>query len=94
MKNRLMCGVVVVAVLAVAMAGLNAAAKAYQFTGTVKTVTGTTFTVEKSATETWEFSTDKDTKGAPKVGDKVTVHYKMIATDVEVKPAAAAPKKK
>jgi hypothetical protein len=53
------------------------------------------FTVEKSATETWEFSTDKDTKGAPKVGDKVTVYYKMIATEIEVKAApAAAPKKK
>ena len=94
MKNRLMWGVLMVAVLAVAIAGVNAAAKAYQFTGTVKTVTGTTFTVEKSATETWEFSTDKDTKGAPKVGDKVTVYYKMIATEIEVKPAAAATKKK
>jgi len=94
MKNRLMWGVLMVAVLAVAIAGVNAAAKAYQFTGTVKTVAGTTFTVEKSATETWEFSTDKDTKGAPKVGDKVTVYYKMIATEIEVKPAAAATKKK
>ncbi len=94
MKNRLLWGVLVVAVLAVAVAGIGAAAKAYQFTGTVKTVTGTGFTVEKSATETWEFSTDKDTKGAPKVGDKVTVYYKMIATEIEVKPAAAATKKK
>jgi hypothetical protein len=94
MKNRLMWGVLIVAVLAVAIAGINAAAKAYQFTGTVKTVTGTTFTVEKSATETWEFSTEKDTKGAPKVGDKVTVYYKMIATEIEVKPATAATKKK
>jgi hypothetical protein len=33
----------------------------------------------------------KDTKGAPKVGDKVTVHYTMIANEIEVKPAA--PKK-
>jgi predicted membrane-bound dolichyl-phosphate-mannose-protein mannosyltransferase len=95
MKNRLMWGVLVVAALAVAIAGVNAAAaKAYQFTGTVKTVTGATFTVEKSATETWEFSTDKDTKGAPKVGDKVTVYYRMIATEIEVKPAAAVTKKK
>jgi hypothetical protein len=94
MKNRLMWGILLVAVLAVAIAGINAAAKAYQFTGTVKTVTGTTFTVQKSATETWEFSTDKDTKGAPKVGDKVTVYYRMIATEIEVKPAAAATKKK
>lgn len=95
MKNRLMWGILMVVVLAVAIAGISAAAaKAYQFTGTVKTVTGTTFTVQKSATETWEFSTDNDTKGAPKVGDKVTVYYKMIATEIEVKPAAAAAKKK
>ena len=94
MNKRVLWVVVVVAVLAVAMAGLGvAAAKSYQFTGVVKTVTGSTFTVEKSATETWEFSTDKDTKGAPKVGDKVTVYYKMIATEIEAKPAAA-PKKK
>jgi len=33
-----------------------AAVKTYQFTGVVKTVTGDTFTVQKSATETWEFS--------------------------------------
>ena len=74
-------------------ASAYAATKSYQFTGTVKTVQGTTFTVEKSATETWEFSTDAATKGTPKVGDKVTVKYRMIATDIEAKPAAAAPKK-
>jgi hypothetical protein len=94
MNRKLMWGALIVAVVALAMAGAGmAAAKSYQFTGVVKTVTGSTFTVEKSATETWEFSTDKDTKGAPKVGDKVTVYYKMIATEIEVKPAAA-PKKK
>jgi hypothetical protein len=65
-----------------------AAAKTYQFTGVVKTVTGGTFTVQKSPAETWEFSTDASTKGTPKVGDKVTVHYKMIATEID-KPAAA-----
>jgi predicted membrane-bound dolichyl-phosphate-mannose-protein mannosyltransferase len=92
MKKKLLWGAVVVAVLALAAAGVAvAAAKSYQFTGVVKTVTGSTFTVEKSATEIWEFSTDKDTKGAPKVGDKVTVYYKMIATEIEVKPAT--PKK-
>jgi hypothetical protein len=96
MNKKMLWGAVIVAAVALVMAGVGmAAAKSYQFTGVVKTVTGSTFTVEKSATETWEFSTDKDTKGAPKVGDKVTVYYKMIATEIEVKPAAAkAPKKK
>jgi len=70
--------------------GAYAATKTYQFTGVVKTVQGDTFTVEKSATETWEFSKDASTKGAPKVGDKVTVHYRMIATTIE--PSAAAKK--
>lgn len=72
------------------------AEKSYQFTGTVKTVTGNTFTVEKSAKETWTFSTDSSTKGTPKVGDKVTVYYKMVATEIEAKPAtpAKAPAKK
>jgi hypothetical protein len=94
MNRKRLWGAVFVAALALAMAGVGVtAAKSYQFTGVVKTVTGSTFTVEKSATETWEFSTDKDTKGTPKVGDKVTVYYKMIATEIEVKPAAAPTKK-
>ena len=66
-----------------------AAAKSYQFTGVVKTVTGDTFTVQKSASETWEFTKDASTKGAVKVGDRVTVHYKMIATDIEANAGAA-----
>ncbi|MFL6281030.1 MAG: hypothetical protein ACJ731_13020 [Vicinamibacterales bacterium] len=71
-----------------------AAAKSYQFTGVVKTVQGDTFTVQKSASETWEFTKDASTKGTPKVGDKVTVHYKMIATDIEASAAAPAKPKK
>ena len=66
-----------------------AAAKSYQFTGVVKTVTGDTFTVQKSASETWEFTKDASTKGAVKVGDKVTVRYMMIATDIEASAGAA-----
>jgi hypothetical protein len=65
-----------------------AATKTYQFTGVVKTVQGDTFTVQKSATETWEFSKDASTKGAAKVGDKVTVKYRMVATDIEASAAA------
>ena len=51
-------------------------------------------TVEKSAKETWQFEVPKDAKGAAaKVGDKVTVYYKMVATDIEAKAAAPASKK-
>jgi hypothetical protein len=80
--------IVVLATLTLSL-GVFAAVRNYQFTGTVKSVEGDTFTVEKSATETWSFSTDASTKGRPKVGDKVTVHYKMIATAIEAKPASA-----
>ena len=76
------------------VAGGYAAAKSYQFTGTVKASDAGSLTVEKSAKETWQFEVAKDTKGAAKVGDKVTVYYKMVATEIEAKPAAAAPKKK
>ena len=71
--------------------GVSAAAKSYQFTGTVKANDGGVLTVEKSAKETWTFVTDKDTKGTAKVGDKVTVYYKMVATEIDSK-AAPAPK--
>jgi hypothetical protein len=45
------------------VAGGRAAAKSYQFTGTVKAAAGDTVTVEKSAKETWEFDVPKDVKG-------------------------------
>lgn len=87
---------VVLAAVALALgfgAGLTAAAKAYQFTGTVKANDAGTLTVEKSAKETWTFTTTKDTKGAAKVGDRVTVYYTMTATEIEPKAAPAATKK-
>jgi hypothetical protein len=75
--------------------GGDAAVRSYQFTGVVKAVDATSMTVEKSAKETWQFELAKETKGATaKVGDRVTVNYKMVATDIESKPAAAATKKK
>jgi hypothetical protein len=73
--------------------GASAAARSYQFTGTVKSNDGGILTVEKSPKETWTFSTNKDTKGTAKVGDKVTVYYTMVATEIETKPAATATKK-
>ena len=82
--------VVVVASALGFSAGITAASKSYQFTGTVKASDAATLTVQKSATETWTFDTNKDTKGTAKVGDKVTVFYTMVATEIEAKPAAAA----
>ena len=76
------------------VAGGYAAAKSYQFTGTVKASDAGGLTVEKSAKETWQFEVSKDTKGTAKVGDKVTVYYKMVATEIEAKAATATPAKK
>jgi hypothetical protein len=76
-----------VALVLAFVAGGYAATKTYQFTGVVKSVEGTTFSVEKSAKETWTFETSKDTKGTPKTGDRVTVYYRMIATEIENKTA-------
>jgi hypothetical protein len=50
----------------------------------IKAVDSSVLTVEKSAKETWQFELTKDTKGAtPKVGDRVTISYRMTATEIE-----------
>jgi hypothetical protein len=75
--------IVILFVLALA-AGGYASAKSYQFTGVIKAIDSTSLTVEKSAKETWQFELTKDTKGAtPKVGDRVTIAYRMTATEIE-----------
>ncbi len=93
--KRILCLVLVLGVaLAIGFAaGVGAAGKSYQFTGVVKANANGVLTVEKSAKETWTFSTDKDTKGTAKVGDKVTVYYKMVATEIEQKADTATTKK-
>jgi hypothetical protein len=75
--------IVILFVLALA-AGGYASAKSYQFTGVVKAVDSNSLTVEKTAKETWQFELTKDTKGVtPKIGDRVTISYKMAATEIE-----------
>ena len=61
-------------------------AKTYQVTGPVLEVTPTTITVQKGD-EKWQVTRQKNTKitGDLKVGAKVTIHYRMVATEVEVK---------
>ena len=67
--------------------------KSYQVTGPVLEVTPTTFTVQKGS-EKWEITRDKDTKmnGEVKVGTKVTIYYRMVATEVEIKESKPATK--
>lgn len=71
-----------------------AAPKDYQVTGPVLAVTADTITVQKGK-DKWEIGRGADTKvvGDVKVGDKVTIMYKMTATSIEAKPAGSAKKK-
>ncbi len=69
---------------------LAAAPKSYQVTGPIVDVTDDTITVQKG-NEKWEIARTADTKvtGELKKGERVTVEYRMTATNVEVKPAKA-----
>jgi len=64
-----------------------AAGKTYQATGAVVDVTPDTIVVDKGKEGKWEIARDASTKvkGELKKGAKVTVEYRMVATDVEVK---------
>ena len=87
--------IVIVLLFAAFVAGGRAATRSYQFTGVVKAVAGDALTVEKSAKETWQFEFAKDTKGVtPKVGDKVTVNYKMVTTEIVMSAGAGPAAKK
>lgn len=72
-----------------------AATKTYQVTGPVLEVRSDAVVVQKG-TEKWELARDASTKvsGDLKVGSKVTVMYRMTATDITVKPDATPAKKK
>ena len=62
---------------------------AYQVTGVVKDVNADTITVMKGK-EKFEIARGGDST-AVKVGDKVTIHYKMTETSIDVKSSAKAP---
>src|SRR5262249_883494 len=97
MKRILIALFVAATIFAVLVVGGYAAGQADQFHGPRKGTRGRIAPVGKSAKERWQVEVPKDVKGgAPKVGDKVTVYYKMVATEIEAKAAttAAAPKKK
>jgi hypothetical protein len=90
----------VLAMVAVAgffLAGRSFAASPdkYQVTGEVTEVSDTMIVVMKGK-ERFEIARDAGTKveGNLAKGSKVTVHYKMTATSVEVKPEKASTTKK
>jgi hypothetical protein len=72
-----------------------AATKTYQVTGPVLEVSDSMIAVQKGK-DRWEVARDASTKvdGDLKVGAKVTIEYRMIATSVEVKPAKQSASKK
>ncbi len=78
-------------VLAAALLLASPLAMAYQVTGPVLEVTDTKIVVQKGK-EKWELARDAGTKvtGDVKVGDKVTVEYKMTATSIESKGGGKA----
>jgi len=69
------------------------AVKTYQVTGPVLEVTDSMIVVQKND-EKWAVLRDANTKvnGDLKVGDKVTIEYRMVATTVEVKKEPKAKK--
>jgi len=80
------------AVLIIASLAWAAGPKSYQVTGPVLEIKDDVIIVQKGK-DKWEIAHGKDTKvtGNLKVGAKVTIHYVMKATAIEVKQA---PKKK
>jgi hypothetical protein len=72
-----------------------ATAKTYQVTGPVLEINNDMIVVQKGK-DRWEIARDGSTKVPAdlKVGDKVTIEYRMHATAVEVKAAAKPAKKK
>ncbi len=94
LMKKLILTLSIVAAASFAATNLVAAdAKDYQVTGPVLEVNPSYIVVQKGE-QKWQLATDASTKGAKvKVGDKVTVHYTMTASDIEVKPAAGAEKK-
>ena len=61
-------------------------AKTYQVTGPILELTDKTIVVQKGD-DRWEIARDENTrsKGDLKVGQKVTIHYRMTAASVETK---------
>ena len=87
-KLSVLTAVLVVSALLIAVV-FAAAPKTYQVTGPVLSVGDDLIVVQKGK-DKWEIARDANTKiqGDLKVGTKVTIQYKMIATSVEVKGTA------
>ncbi len=96
LRNRRFLAATLIAGIVSAGTVFGAKPDAYQVTGAVTEINGSMIVVMKGK-ERFEIARDGSTKmpAGVKVGDKVTVYYRMTATEVEAKGAAkAAPKAK
>jgi hypothetical protein len=95
MRNTRIATSLVLACLLGAAALTAETADKYQVTGPVLEVTDTMIAVQKGK-DRWEVARDAGTKvnGELKVGSKVTIKYRMVATSVDVKADLKAAGKK
>jgi hypothetical protein len=90
MKSKIAFSLLAAASLGLSSVALGGSAKDYQVTGPILEVNDSMIAVQKGK-DRWEIARDSSTKssGEMKVGDKVTVHYTMTATEIEAKAAKA-----
>lgn len=83
--KRIVVGIAVLLVSSLAWAG----SKTYQATGPVVDVRDDAIVVDKGKEGKWEIGRDAHTKvnGTLQKGAKVTVYYRMQATEIEAKEA-------
>ena len=95
MKTTTAFSLLAAASLALSSAALGGSTKDYQVTGPILEMNDSMIAVQKGK-DRWEIARDSSTKssGEMKVGDKVTVHYTMTATEIEAKAAKADKGKK
>lgn len=88
MKILKLLGLIVLVSFAFSQPHAFAATKTYQVTGKVLEVSDKMIVVQKGD-ERWEIAREASTKltGVVKVGEKVTIHYRMVAVSVESKLA-------
>jgi len=93
MKTNTAFSLLAAASLALSSAAFAGSAKDYQVTGPILEVNDSMIAVQKGK-DRWEVARDSNTKatGELKTGEKVTVHYTMTATNIEVKAAKGAKK--
>ena len=94
-KSKIAFSLLAITSLALSNAALGGSTKDYQVTGPILEVNDSMIAVQKGK-DRWEIARDSSTKaiGEMKVGDKVTVHYTMTATEIEAKAAKADKDKK